>query len=259
MRHRLKIGLSVLTILLWGCGKGETVNEIRQLRAEGNQDQAREVALAELEVTPSNFKLWLEYANVEIELTRKSERADGEHTWKHMVEASLVCGAVYKYKEQKPGSEWRNACRLAAAEVSKHANKIHTSMSAQASSAEYLSQLLEMDRGSTGQHGARSSAAAIVEEYKANARTLLFQSVLVGRLLEMLPEVSSGSTTHLLSQVETARDNWKRSLELPPELIIPIEERANRTIELAFDRVMGDLQTLGYIIPATITENGVVE
>ena len=146
-----------------------------------------------------------------------------------------------------------------SSEVTKQANKLQTTMMAQASSAEYLSQLLEMQRGDVGQSGARASAAQMVDEYRGNARTLLFRAVLIRRLLEMLPEISSGAGTMLLSQLESAQDEWRRNLELTADLTTPIQERANRAVDTAFGRVMGDLESLGYIIPGTILENGILE
>ena len=259
MRPTTLISLGLIVILAAGCGKDNTVKELRQLRSESQFTAARDRCIDALQENPANMDLWQEFARASADLTRASEREGGEQTWLYLVEGSLVCGGVYKLKNQNPSRDWRDACRLMSSEVTKQANKLQTTMMAQASSAEYLSQLLEMQRGDVGQSGARASAAQMVDEYRGNARTLLFRAVLIRRLLEMLPEISSGAGTMLISQLESAQDEWRRNLELTANLTTPIQERANRAVDTAFGRVMGDLETLGYIIPGTILENGILE
>jgi hypothetical protein len=258
---RLVTFLLISTGLIWlaGCGKDNTVKEIIQLRSEGQLTAARDRTIDALQETPDNFDLWLEFARVSADLARESERADGAQTMDYLAEGGLVCAAVYKFKDQKPNREWRDACRLISAEVTKQANKLQTQMTAQAQSAEYLGQLLSMDRGDQGQSGARVSAARMVEDYRSNARSLLFREIVIKRFLEMLPEVTTGSSTMFMTQIANAELDWTRSLQLTSDLITPIQERANREVDVALERVMGDLTTLGYMIPGTILEHGIHE
>jgi hypothetical protein len=174
------------------------------------------------------------------------------------VEASLLCGGYYKFKNQNPPREWKEVSRQATGEAIKQGNIALTTLKSQAQSADYLNQLLTMRRGDSGMDGAQMSAIQMVEGYRAKAREMLFQSVLVVRLLEMLPEVSSGSSTILVSQIQSARDEWRQALELPADLVDTITQRANRSVDTAFERVLDDLRTLGYVVPGTIIENGVL-
>ncbi len=259
MRWHNYMTVGGLALILLGCGKDPVVKEIRALRQEGELAQAREKTIAALQDSPGEMDLWLEFANIAVEQTRASERAEGSNTMEFLVEASLVCGAIYKHEQQKPGREWRDACRLASSELTKQANKIQTTLGAQASSAEYFKQLMEINRGDTGLRGAQISAARLVEGYKANARSLLYQAVVIRRLLELLPEVSPGSSTMLITQIERAMDNWRRSLELTADLTSPVQDRANHAVDKAMEQILGDLETLGYIIPGSIFENGITE
>ena len=259
MRWHNYILVGGLALTLIGCGKDPVMLEIRQLRQEGELAQAREKTIAALQETPGDMHLWLEFANVAVDQTRESERVEGPNTLQFLVEASLVCGAVYKHEQQKPGRQWRDACRLASSELTKQANKIQTTLTAQASSADYLKQLLEMDRGNAGQRGAQISAARLVDEYKSNARSLLYQAIVIRRLLELLPEVSPGSATMLITQIESAADTWRRSLDLSADLTSSVQERANLAVDKAMEQISGDLETLGYIIPGSILENGIIE
>lgn len=259
MRWHNYITVGGLALVLIGCGKDPVVKEIRALRQEGELGQAREKTIDALQDTPGDMDLWLEFAQIAVEQTRASERGEGPNTMNYLVEATLVCGAIYKHEERKPGRQWRDVCRLASSELTKQANKVQTTLSAQASSAEYFKQLLETNRGDTGLRGAQISAARMVEGYKADARVLLYQAVVIRRLLELLPEVSPGSSTMLTTQIESATDNWRQSLELTADLTTPVQDRANHAVDKAMEQISGDLETLGYIIPGSIFENGITE
>jgi hypothetical protein len=259
MRRHFYIVVSGLALLVAGCGKDPVVKEIQEIRAEGQLQEARDKTIAALQDSPANMDLWLEFAGVAVDQTRASERENGPHTLNYLVEASLVCGTVYKAKHQNPNREWRDACRLCASEVTKQANTIQTTLAAQASSAQYFKQVLELQRGDVGRRDAEISAAQMVEDYRSNARTLLYQAVVVRRLIELLPEVSPGAATMLITQIETARDDWMRNLELAPDLTGPVQDRANHAVDKAFDLAAGDLQTVGYFILGTILDNGILE
>jgi hypothetical protein len=243
---------------LIGCGSDSTVREVRELRTTGHIPEAREHVLAALQQDPSHLDLWLEFARTAVEQTRQADREQDPQAMSYLVEASLLCGGYYKFKNQDPPREWRDVSRMAAGEAIKQGNIALTTLKSQAQSADYLSQLLEMRRGDSGMDGAQMSAAQMVEGYRAGARDMLFQSVLVVRLLEMLPEVSSGSSPILVSQIQSARDEWRQKLELPADLVDTITQRANRRVDTAVERVLDDFQTLGYVVPGTIIENGIL-
>lgn len=248
-----------LALVLLSCGADRAVKDIRQLRIAGQLEQSRDRALAALEDNPAYMEIWLEFARTVVEQSRQSEREGDGRAVDYLLEASLVCGGYYRFKNQAPSREWRDAGRQTAAEATKQANKVLTSLNAQIATVNYLNQLLSMHRGDAGLSGARISAERMVQDYRANARTLLFQSVLMIRLLEMLPDITSGSSALMINQIQSARDEWRQALELPPDLVDTITQRANRAVDEATERVMGDLQTLGYFLPGTIIENGILQ
>ena len=120
-----------------------------------------------------------------------------------------------------------------------------------------MNQLLSLEQGESGQNYARINAQRMVDSYRANARELLFQSVLISRILELLPDVSPGSSALLTSQIQDSRDRWRQALELPPDLVETVTHRANSSVDAALNQAMGDLQSLGYFLPGTIFENGI--
>jgi hypothetical protein len=243
---------------LLGCGTDSTVREVRELRISGHLPEAREHALAALQQDPSHLELWLEFAHTAVDQTRQAEREQDPQSLNYLVEASLLCGGYYKFQNQDPPKDWRDVSRLAAGEAVKQGNITLTTLRSQSQSADYLNQLLTMRRGDSGMDGAQMSAAQMVEGYRAGARDMLFQSVLVVRLLEMLPEVSSGSSTILVAQIQSARDEWRQALELPADLVDTMTQRANHSVDTAFNRVLDDFRTLGYAVPETIIENGIL-
>src|SRR5512139_1436870 len=119
MNARTFVPLMGVTLLILSCGPDSGVREMRQLRMTGNVQQARERAIAILQDNPTSMDRWLEFAKIEIDLTRQSERDGDERTMDYLVETSLICGGYYKFKHEDPPREWRDVCRLAAAEATK--------------------------------------------------------------------------------------------------------------------------------------------
>ncbi len=259
MRKRTFWLAAILSGVILGCGPSSTVREIRDLRASGKLPEARGSVLAALQENPSHMDLWLEFAHIDVDLTRQADREDNPLSLNYLAESTLLCGGYAKYRNQKLSKEWLDVARQATGEAIKQGNIVLTAFRAQAQSADYLTQLLEMRRGEPGLDGARMSAEQMVESYRSSARDLLFQSVLILRFMELLPEISSGTAAVLVAQVQNARDEWRQKLELRSDLVDTITERANRRVDVALSRVMDDFQTLGYVAPGTIIENGIVE
>ena len=255
-------GALLLAMLLsTGCGSSKQAETVRNLRLAGQADSARSMALSLLNENANRMDLWLEFARSSLDAVRlRPNTEDEDHTndLNALVQAALVCSAVYQQAKHEPPKEWRDTGKLVSAEVARQVNNVITAMNAQMQSALYLKPMLHpTGPDSLMSHGSDVRAEQLLVNYRMGARNLLFWSTVMHRLLESLPEVNPGTASLLAGQLEEARTPWAQSLDLDPAYMSGTQQRARQVIDEALQHALQDYRDLGYLLPQTITENGV--
>jgi hypothetical protein len=251
--------LILALLLVAGCGREKRVNEVRDLRLAGQADSARALALSLLNENANRMDLWHEFARSSVEEVRlRPNEENHADDLDILVQAGLVCGAVYQQKKHEPDREWRDTGKLLFAEIARQISNQITAMNTQMQSANYLKPLLTpVGPDTLIPRGPEIRAQQALVNYRSGARNLLFWPVVLRRLLENLPEVNPGTATLLASQLDEAITPWAQSLDLDPAYMGGIQQRARVTIDNALNHAQQDLHDLGYLLPQTIIENGV--
>jgi hypothetical protein len=248
-----------LAVLAAGCGRSKIAQEVRDLRFAGQADSSRALALASLKKKASRMDLWLEFTRSTLDIVRlRPETADHTNDLDLLVQAALTGAAIYQRDKHNPSAEWRDTDKLLAGEVGRQMNTLMTTMTVQVQQASYLKPLLNpTGPDSLVPHGPDIRARDTLSGYRTDARNVLFWSIVLKRLLEMLPEVNPGTASLLAGQMDEDKAAWTQALELDPSYIVTVQQRAREAIDQALDHAAQDLKDLGYFLPQTIIENGV--
>jgi hypothetical protein len=243
-----------------GCGPSSEVRTIRNLRIAGRLDSAQAVATRYLTDHPARMDVWLEFARASLDLSRFAENEESElQPVEPLVQAGLLCGAMYQYRKQSPPRDWRDAGRLTAAEIARQMGRLGSTYRQQIRASSYAKEMLASADSTRPLQGQQLRARQSLENLRSEGRALLMWSAVLRRLLESLPEISPGSSSTAVTQLEEAQNAWIAALDLDPEYTVPVQQKARRLTDEALARTLNDLQELGYFLPPTITENGVLE
>jgi hypothetical protein len=258
-------GLIGLTLIIAGCRTISKVKEVHDLRVAGMADSSRTVALTYLEADAANLDLWLEFALSSLEFSRTAVADDRDKAQEYLVEAGLVCGAVYRHEKNQPSKDWREAGRLVSGEVGRRINLLSGMLSSQTGTAANVKELEKGPGGPTDTLHINPPSEELLkgrkllDGFRADARRLLLLSVVYRELLASLPEPSSGLTSLLSGQLEVTQNEWSGALSLEPAYLQSIQDEARTRIHQAQALAAGDLNDVGYILPKTIVENGVLQ
>ncbi len=254
----LALGLTV------GCGGSREAETVRGLRLSGSPDSARALAISVLSARAARMDVWREFASAALDLARRTDEDEGGGPLANLIEAGLLCGAINLHAQQKPDRDWHTLGRLTAVEVGRRINRLTGLLGTQAQAGEYLQQAEQnANRGTLPglDPNAPDPAARLrraVIDYRDGARPLLIQAVILRRLVEVLPESNPGSGAVLSGQLADAVSGWSKALELEPGLLGPIQLHEREALDAAFGQAETDLNELGYWLPKTILENGVL-
>jgi hypothetical protein len=249
----------LLVVLASGCSRGKEAEQVRSLRFAGQADSARTLALTLLYQNANRMPVWLEFVQSSLDEVRlRPNEEDHENDLDILVQACLVCSAIYQNTKHEPPREWRDTGKLLSAEVARQVNEQITAMTAQMQSTAYLKPMLTPVGSDTLlPRGPEIRARQLLTGYRSGARQYLYWSVVFRRLLESLPEVNPGTASLLAGQQDEAITAWSQALDLDNALKIGIQTRARKAIDDAMNHTLQDLRDLGYFLPQTIIENGV--
>jgi len=252
---RAALGAVLALIAAVGCGGDPSAQHIRDLRMSGNADSARTLAVAFLEEKAARMDVWLELTHSTLDLCRRATGENDRLTMRYVLEAGLTCGAIYQHRKRDPGRQWLEASKITASEVTRQINRIALTLNTQAADAGRLS---EMARAPHEGDALTERARQDLDKMVGDARDLLRLAIVMRRLLESLPETSPGVTSLLTGQLEAAVVEWGRALGLDSRFTLSVQNSARQSFDDALARATGDLQDLGYLLPATLLENGVL-
>jgi len=248
-----------LTLLTAGCGEDHSVERVRNLRLAGQADSSRTLALSLLSQNANRMPLWLEFVRSTLDEVRLRPNEESHaNDLDILLQACLVCSAVYQNAKHEPPREWHDTGRLLSAELARQISDQITVMTTQLQSTTMIKQMLAVTGpDSLIPHGPDMRAQQQLANYRSGARRLLFWPVVMRRLMESLPEVNPGTTALLAGQMEEGTTAWAQGLDLDPALIGGIQQQARKAVDKAMNKVLQDLHDLGYCLPQTITDNGV--
>jgi hypothetical protein len=243
--------------LLVGCSGDETYREVESQRKSGQPGVARETAIQLLNEKPTRMKVWLEFARACTDMVRPLD-SSGDDPLPMLVQAGLVCGAINLKYEQQPPADWQEACRFLSVELSRQCNVLLTQLNSETRAVDYLKTLDNLpDNGESGRSGAHMQAAIAVDKAKRNARSKLERITILEELLNVLPGGAPAAES-VTQQLDLTRGDWLAALQLTNDYSKPINEAMHARLQGALDKASGDLKELGYILPGTILENGVL-
>jgi hypothetical protein len=230
----------------------------------GAPDSARALAVSVLAGNSAQLDVWREFATATLDLARRTDEDEGGGPLSYLIETGLVCGAMNLHTQQKPDRAWHTLGRLTAVEVGRRINRLTGLLSTQAQAGEYLQQAQQNIAPGT-QPGLDPSAPdpaarlrRAVGQYRDGARPILIEAVILRRLIEVLPESNPGSGALLSGQLADAISGWSKALELEPGFVGPVQTQERAALDAVFGQAEADLNELGYWLPKTILENGVL-
>ena len=251
--------LVIAALLLTACGKDSDVQRVRALRLSGHPDSARVAAVEVLKQNSARLDLWREYAASALDAARIETGEAGSEPSSQLIEAALVCAAVYQQKNREPGRAWHDLGRLASAEIIGELSRMRTTIQMQTSSTAMLKPLETVADTSEMPPLQAVKARETMTKYRSGARILLRRSMCYRRMLEVLPEMNPGSAEITISQFEEIQSPWFEVLELDAAFVAGVQRTARQGVDQALAQARGDLDEVGYFLPATIFENGVLE
>jgi hypothetical protein len=243
-------------VLAVGCRRDETARDVRELRFAGQADSARTLALSALSTNANRMDVWLELTKSDLDICRLADQQQGFRPLKYLLEAGLTCAAMYAHDKQQPPRAWRDIARLASAESGRQMNRLLGIFNTQMQSLEYLKRTAATNPDMPFLSGQSLHAQQMIEDYKNAAPDLIHISITLRRLLESLPEPSTGTASLLIGEVEEATGSWAPALELDPALSSTVQFRSRAAFDKALQRAQGDLGELGYFLVGTIVDNG---
>jgi hypothetical protein len=218
-----------------------------------------------LDQDASRLDLWYEFAESTLELARNSNLSDSGQGQEYLMESAIVAGAIYEHDKEQPPKKWRELGKAVAGEVGRQVNQLVSAMNSQAGVAGNFDEFMKGPGGISDTTGTRPpNDEAIrgrkqIEGYRRDARVMVAQSVVYRQLLEALPEQSSGMISLLSGQLESAQNSWVAALGLDAGYVLPVQADAKHSLEVALLHARSDLNDLGYFLPKTILENGVLQ
>ncbi|RPH95169.1 hypothetical protein EHM69_05155 [candidate division KSB1 bacterium] len=254
--------MAVFSLLIAGCGEDPHAIQVRELRMWGQADSARSLALAFLSEKAGRMDVWREFARASLDANRNIEEEDDQTAFQYVVEAALVSGAVNLRHRRKPDRKWRELNRVTAAELTRQINRIVAECHAEGSTADYLQQLMEQSAQNEGTNrqffGPLWRTQQLVQQYRDQARQKLTRSAVGRQLLESVYESAPEASKIILEQLQTAQNNWVIALKLEPDLVEPVQDDSRGRVDAALNRLQGELKELGYLLPGSVIENGVL-
>jgi hypothetical protein len=256
--YRLVTAIGLLCLLISGCGKDEKAKAIHDLLATNHADSARALAIETLTDQANRLSCWQEFAHASLDLCRLADPAEGFKPVHYLIEADLLCGAMYAARKQAPPEAWLTTGKSVNGEVSRQINRLIGSVNGQLRSAAIQRQALSSRPDSTTITSEMLDAQATLQRYRDNAHDVIYLAAVLTRMLNALPEASPGSGAQLSGQLDETLSAWGQDLEITADYQSDVRRQANSAFDKALNRVQTDYQDLGYFLVENVTENGVL-
>lgn len=248
--------LSVLALLQLQCATNVELEDVRSLRKSGDWSACRAQALTYLQQQPALLPLWPEFALATASLTR-SQSMDTDEALPLLTEAALATGAMYRFKEESPPREWSEAGRMVAMELMRLMNTELGGMNSERRVALTAAQNELQQRLRTDKIEWKLDAAGDVQRAQSGARVHIRNVTVMTALLSNLPGYRDSGTISLLEQMGATKLEWMQALALDESFALPLTAAAQAAVHDAQLHAQGDLSEVGYLLPSTITDNGI--